>query len=171
MRFSFRFSQCLVLAAVTLSTVLAGTTIAQDAASLEAAVVDFYDKLNAEDATYSSYFLPDGYQFPRDGTLLQPNADLATARANFETGLDFEVALHHLDTQVFGDTGVATYYTTGATTYPDGTILTGTFRASITATRQGNQWRWAHLHISELETGPELPQRAANHCSEHCGVL
>ena len=75
--------------------------------------------------------------------------------ANFEAGLDFEAVLHHMDTQIFGNTGIVTYYTTGATNYPDGTVLTGTYRASIVAIRQGNQWRWAHLHLSEQKTAPE----------------
>ncbi len=144
-----------VLAAVVGSIFLTSVAMAQDAASLEAAGMDFYDKLNNEDPSYADYHLPDTYQFPRTGMLLEPNADTASARAVVDAGLNFEVVVHHLNTQIFGSTGIATYYTTGPTTYPDGTIVKGTFRASITAIGQGNQWRWAHLHLSELETEPD----------------
>lgn len=143
------------LATLVVGPFLAQSALAQDATSLEAAVSDFYEKLNNEDPTFADYFLAGTYQFPRSGLLLQSNADSASARANMDAGLDFEVVVHHLDAQVFGSTGIATYYTTGPTTYPDGTVLTGTFRGSITAIRQGNQWRWAHVHLSELETEPD----------------
>ena len=148
-----RFS--VALATLVIGPFLAQVVLAQDAASLEAAIMDFYDKLNNEDPAFADYFVSGSYQFPRTGMVLQSSVDSAAARVQMDAGLDFEVVVHHLDAQIFGSTGIATYYTTGPTTYPDGTILTGTFRGSITAIREGNQWRWAHVHLSELETEPD----------------
>ena len=156
MRRTSRVLPAFALATLAVGAVLPRVASAQDSASLEAALVDYYNKLNNEDPAFADYFLPGGDQFPRTGTLIQTNAaDPALVRANFEAGLDFNAALHHFGAQIFGDTGIATYYTTGATTYPDGTVLPGTYRASIVAIWQGNQWRWAHLHLSELKTAPE----------------
>ena len=143
----------IVLATLVIGAFLAQDASAQDAASLEAAVMDYYDKLNNEDVGSSDYFLPDADQFPRTGLVLTALNDDETEE--FESGLDFEVELHHLNATVIGETGIATYYTTGTTTYPDGVVLRGTFRASAIAVWQGRQWRIAHFHLSQLKTMPE----------------
>lgn len=145
-----------VLATLVMSSLMAQDAVAQDAASLEATVRDYYQKLNNEDPSSVEYFLPGANQFPRTGLILtEINNDEATAREQSESGLDFDVELHHLNARVIGDTGIVTYYTTGTTTYPDGVVLKGTYRASAIAVWQGRQWRIAHLHLSQLKTVPE----------------
>ena len=129
-------------------TVLPPTASAQDADDLKSAVLDFYEATNNEDPRYLSFFPPESDQFPRTGSLLMPNP---TATPE---GLDFEVEVRHLDATVYGDSAVATFYTVGTTTYPDGVILRGIYRASILAIRQENQWKFAHLHFSELVNEP-----------------
>ncbi len=144
-----RFKQIQIsLAVLVIGTVLAPAVLAQDADDLKAAVLDFYEKLNDEDPSYMDYFLAGSDQFPRTGSLLAPSP------TEILPGLDFEVAVVHLEAKVLGDSAVATYYTTGTTTYPDGITLRGIFRASITAVRQGNQWKWAHIHVSPLQSEP-----------------
>ncbi|HUF08737.1 MAG TPA: nuclear transport factor 2 family protein [Rhodothermales bacterium] len=150
-----RYSRLSRLLTAVLAMLLAAPILAQDAASLEAAVRDFYDKLNDEDPSFADYYLPEADSFPRTGLILGPFPDSVTARENIESGLDFEVELHHLDTRIFEDTGIATYYTTGTTTYPDGVILTGTHRATLVTVWQGGRWRIVHGHLSELKTLPE----------------
>ena len=137
------------LAVLVIGSALAPAALAQDADDLKAAVLDYYDAVNSEDDRASTFFLPGSKQFPRTGSLLQPNPTEGRP-----AGLDFEVEVRHLEATVHGDSGVATYYTTGTTRYPDGTILQGIFRASIVAIRQENQWKWAHLHISPLQSAP-----------------
>lgn len=135
---------------------LAQGALAQDAASLEAAVVAYYDRLNNEDVSFVDYVLADADQFPRTGLVLSTvGGDEETATEQLELGLDFEVELHHLDATVFDDAGIATYYTTGTTTYPDGVVVSGTYRASAIAVWQGGRWQIAHFHLSELKTEPE----------------
>ncbi len=137
---------------------LAPPALAQDAASLEALVVDWYEKLNNEDTSFFDHVIDEeNADFPRTGSLLDvfdgPIAE--RQQALFDAGLDFDVDIHHLEARVYGDTGVATYYTTGPTTYPDGSVLRGIFRASMIATFQGNRWRVVHIHISPLQNSPE----------------
>jgi len=127
--------------------------LADDVDDVKAAVLEFYEQLNSENPDFSSFYLPGGDSFPRTGSLLQPNnLNRAAVRANFDNGLDFNVEVRHLEVKVHGNAAVATYYTTGSTKYADGTILSGIFRASITAVKQGRQWKWAHIHISEVES-------------------
>lgn len=144
------------LAALLVIGLSAHSALAQDAASLEATVTDYYEKLNNEDPSSVEHFLSGAMQFPRTGLVLTPiSNDEESIQEQLESGLDFEVELHHLNAQVIGETGIATYYTTGTTTYPDGVILRGTYRASAIAVWQGQQWRIAHFHLSELKTVPE----------------
>ncbi len=141
-------SLIVALMVLVTGTVLAPTASAQDVDDLKLAVLDFYEAINNEDPRGTSFFLPEGNQFPRTGSLLQPNP------TEVLEGLDFEVEVRHLDATVHGDSAVVTYYTVGTTTYPDGLILQGIYRASILAIRRGNQWKWAHLHLSELVSEP-----------------
>ncbi len=129
--------------------------LADDADDVKAAVTEFYDQLNNENTSYTEFFLPSGDQFPRNGVLVQPNEEIiGTAQASIDAGLDFNVQVRHLDVKVHGNAAVATYYTVGTTDYPDGTVLSGVFRASITAIKQGRQWKFAHIHISPLQSQP-----------------
>ena len=145
---------CILLATLGLTGLLPPAVEAQSPENLEAAVMDFYAKLNNEDPSYAEYSLPGSFTFPRTGLLLQPSPTPSSAAANQQAGLDFEVQVRHLSTRVFGDTGIATYYTVGSTSYPDGVVLTGSYRGSLVAVWQGNQWRWVHLHLSELKSEP-----------------
>jgi len=130
--------------------------MADDVDDVKAAVLDFYEQLNNENPNFTEYFLPGGSSFPRTGSLLQPsNSDRNATQANFDAGLDFDVAVRHLDAKVYGDTAVATYYTTGPTKYEDGSTLQGIFRASMSWAKQGGQWRIVHIHISPLQSQPE----------------
>jgi len=134
---------------------LTTVAMADDADDIKAAVQEFYDQLNNENTSYTDFFLPSGDQFPRTGVLVQPNEEIIEAtRANIDAGLDFNVQVRHIDVKVYGNAAVATYYTVGTTEYPDGTVLSGVFRASITAIKQGRQWKFAHIHISPLQSQP-----------------
>ncbi len=129
--------------------------LADDVDDVKAAVLEFYEQLNNENPSFTGFYLPGGDAFPRTGSLLQPSASVrSAAQANFNAGIDFDVAVRHLDAKVYGDAAVATYYTTGPTKYQDGSTLQGTFRASMTWAKQGGQWRIVHIHISPLQSQP-----------------
>ncbi len=129
--------------------------LADDVDDVKAAVLEFYEQLNDENADFTGFYLAGGSAFPRTGALVQPSAfNRSAAQANFNNGLDFDVAVRHLDAKVYGDSAVATYYTAGTTKYADGSTLRGIFRASMTWIKQGGQWRIVHIHVSPLQSQP-----------------
>lgn len=109
---------------------LTAQAVADDAGDVESAVRAWYDALGAGDAAGVVKYAMRGSSFPRHGGLLRsPLANTtqesrtAALQASFDGGLKYELRIHHLDVQVHGEMAVATYYTTGPTTYPDGTVL------------------------------------------------
>ncbi len=144
------------------SIFLTTTATAGDVDDVKAAVQAFYEALNSSTVDdFTKFILPAGSgNFPRTGELLDPGAitveDIKnTMQANFDAGLKFELQIHHLDAKVYGNAAVATYYTTGPTTYPNGTVLQGTFRGSLMWIKQSGQWKIAHVHISSLQAEPQ----------------
>lgn len=92
-------------------------------------------------------------EFPRNGgrrTSFLESAEILQSR--FDRGLKSEVEIHELEARVFGNAAVASFYTTGPTTYVDGSVLNDTFRVSITLIRQDGKWTMVWAHISELTT-------------------
>ncbi len=131
---------------------LTAVAMADDADDVKAAVTKFYQQLNDGDLN-SLAFLAPGDSFPRTGSLLEPlPPSRSEAQAGQDAGQDWNLTLRHLDAKVYGNSAVATYYTVGTATYPDGTVLTGIHRASIMLIKQGGQWRQVHSHISLLST-------------------
>lgn len=126
-------------------------------AELRQAVHELYDDYNEGDAAavlgrQASVAVG---EFPRNGRLRQPRPQtLEEFQANLSDGLSFDRTVHHLDAYVLGEAGLTTFYTTGPTTYPDGSRLDGTYRASIVWVRESGQWKLVHAHISPLEAGP-----------------
>jgi len=127
---------------------------ADDADSLKRSVQAFYDALNNGDADkVVKYFLPEASQFSRTGQRLTPFfTGTNQLKTQFDSGLKYKVKIRNLDAKVYGDSAVATCYTTGFTAYPDGTVLEGTFRVSAMWIRHANQWKIAHGHISRLQS-------------------
>ena len=136
------------------------TVFADDVDDVKSAVQAFYEALNNGDAeVYFKFTIPEHTHFPRTGGLLTSSTNTSEERTKelqdmFDAGLNFDVQVHHLDVKNHGNMAVSTYYTTGTTTYPDGTVLQGTFRASLVWLKQAGQWKIAHMHISRLETEP-----------------
>ena len=139
---------------------LTGTTFADDVDDVKSTVQAFYDALNNGDAAgYVEFIIPGHPHFPRTGGLLTSTTSTTEEMRKelqemFDAGLKFDVQVRHLDVKNHGNTAVATYYTTGPVTYPDGTVLKGTFRASLVWLKQAGQWKIIHMHISRLETEP-----------------
>jgi|LGVF01.1.fsa_nt_gb ketosteroid isomerase-like protein len=125
---------------------------ADDADNLKRSVQALHDALNNGDADkVVKYFLPDARQFPRTGKCLMPFfTNTQQLKSLFDAGLKYQVKIRNLDAKAYGDSAVTTCYTSGVTSYPDGTVLEGTFRVSVMWIRHANQWKIAHGHISRL---------------------
>ena len=149
-----------MLTVLVVGIFLTVTSFAADEDDVKTAVQKLYDALNNGDpAGYVNLVLPGYTHFPRSGGLLtgaSTSEELRkTLQGMFEAGLVFNVRIHHLEVKNHGTTAIATYYTTGPVTYPDGTVLQGTFRASLVWLKQAGQWKIAHMHLSRLETEPQ----------------
>ena len=141
--------------------VLTTTAAADDVDDVKAAVQALYETLNKGDADgYAKLVLPGESLFlAAGGLLIRAAMTVEDIRNNlqalFDSGLKFEVQIHHLDAKVYGNAAVATYYMTGRITYTSGTILQGIFRGSMIWTKQAGQWKRVHTHISRLVTEPQ----------------
>ena len=127
---------------------------ADDVDNVKRSVQSLYDALNHGDAdTVAKYFLSEASLFSRTGQCLTPFlTGTHQLKAQFDTGLKYKVKIKNLDAKIYGDSAVATCYTTGFTTYPNGTVLEGTFRVSAMWLKHANQWKIAHGHVSRLQS-------------------
>ena len=63
--------------------------------------------------------------------------------------------MRDLRVEVYGSAAVATFYTEGTTSYPDGTVIRDPLRHTVVWVKQGDTWREAHSHVSKLNRVPE----------------
>ena len=135
---------------------------ADDVDDVKAVVRAMYDALNNQDADgwAQTVFIPEDDtligSFPRAGGLRGEDQTTSTEQVrsgiqgSFGSGLRSNLTLNHLEAKVYGNTAIATYYTTGPFTPANGETLEGTFRASVTLIKQNGQWKQVHRHISRL---------------------
>jgi len=127
---------------------------ADDVNNLRRSVKALYDALNNGDADkVVKYYLPEASQFPRTGKGLMPFfTSTQQLKSLFDAGLKYQVKIRNLDAKTYGDSAVTTCYSTGFTTYPDGTVLEGAFRVSVMWIKDATQWKITHGHISRLQS-------------------
>jgi ketosteroid isomerase-like protein len=144
----------LALVLISLGAVVADGQAQAAEQQVEEAVLAFYQNLADQNAAaWNSMVAPDGVgNFPRTGAALAtPNGgDPAGMQAAFDSGqLSYQLAVEDLSVSVYGNTAVATCYTTGPSNVGGNEIL-GTFRVSQVWVRQGQPWQAVHWHISPL---------------------
>lgn len=121
---------------------------------VEEAVLSFYQHLaDGNAAAWTELVLDRGSQFGRTGQVLSANQpDPAGMQTGFESGdLSFQLTVHNLDVEVYDDTAIATFYTTGPSMLGGQEVL-GTHRVTQVWVREDGQWQAAHWHISPLQT-------------------
>jgi len=148
-------SKCFALAAVASVALAAGAAAQSAEEQVEQGVLGFYQALNDGDArTWATYNNAAQYHgnFPRQGTVFGTALPvIENMQQGFDSGsTSYNLVVHHLDVRAYGNTAVATFYTTGPTTLADGTLITGTFRVSQVWVRDGQRWGVVHFHISPL---------------------
>ncbi len=121
---------------------------------VEEAVLSFYQHLADNNAAaWSELVLEGGSQFGRTGQVLstnQPNP--AGMQTGFDSGdLSFQLTVHNLDVEVYDDTAVATFYTTGPSVVGGQAVL-GTHRVTQVWIRKAG--------IGEPSTGTSLPWKS-----------
>jgi ketosteroid isomerase-like protein len=140
---------------VALTLVLSAQVFAQDqqvAAEVCAAAEEHYIAIRARDMdTVIQHHLPEFTFFTSEGGLLWTFDSLDQQRSAFGLDPTFnnQSLIRHCSAQVYGDTGIATYYLTGSVTTA-GATRTGTWRVTEVWVKQQGEWKEAHHHESPL---------------------
>jgi len=144
---------------VALSLVCSAQGFAQgqpDAAAVCAVAEKHYAAIRAGDSnTILQQHMPDHTYFPGDGALLWAFLSIQQQRTEFqEMAQSFinKTYIRHCNAQVYGSTGIATYYLVGSVAV-DGRTTTGTWRVTEVWVKQGTEWKEAHHHESPLVAG------------------
>lgn len=146
-----QLSTVAVLAMLSSGPVLAQGS--QDAAAVCSMAERHYAAIRAGDMnTVIDQHLPEFTFFVADGGLLWSFRSLDQQRTEIqEMSPDFtsRTYVRHCSAQVYGNTGIATYYLVGSVAI-GGNTQTGTWRVTEVWVRQGNDWKEAHHHESPL---------------------
>ena len=140
---------------VALALFCPGQTFAQsapDAATICAVAERHYAAIRAGDLnTILQQHLPEFTFFTSDGGLLWTFRSLDQQRTEFQGDPSFasKTYIRHCSAQVYGNTGIATYYLVGSVT-SGGKTTSGTWRVTEVWVKQGNEWKEAHHHESPL---------------------
>ena len=146
---------------VALMLVCSGGAVAQsqqDAAAVCAVAERHYAAIRAGDTNLIlQQHLPEFTFFTSDGGLLWTFRSIDQQRAEFQDDPTFasKTYIRHCSAQVYGNTGIATYYLVGSVT-SGGKTTSGTWRVTEVWVKQGNEWKEAHHHESPL-LGPARP--------------
>lgn len=139
---------------VTASAALAQGT--QDAAAVCAMAERHYATIRVGDTdAILQHHLPEFTFFTNDGGLLWTFRSIDQQRTEFQErtpSFSSKTYIRHCSAQVYGITGIATYYLVGSVTIGNETT-TGTWRVTEVWVRQGNEWKEAHHHESPLFGG------------------
>ena len=141
---------------VALALVCSGEAFAQsqqDAAAVCTAAERHYAAIRAGDMdAILEHHAPEFTFFTSDGGLLWTFRSLDQQRTEFQE-MDPSIAsktyIRHCSAQVYGNTGIATYYLVGSVT-SGGKTTSGTWRVTEVWVKQGNEWKEAHHHESPL---------------------
>ena len=130
--------------------VLTTTAMADDVDDVKAAVLAVDAAYNSGDVEAIAQYMHSEHSRFQGGGLLVEGFDKEGIKANFEAGLKLNIAARHLDVKIYGSTAVATGYTEGTATSPDGTVNQIRSRFTEVWTKQGGKWKRVHIHSSQV---------------------
>lgn len=97
---------------------------------------------------------PHNNRFQGEGGFLASFIDAADLRGAFQAGFKVKIEIYNLETAVYGDSAVATFFMRGVVTPPNGTPRTeGPWRTSYVMNKQEGTWKLIHSHQSPLNRG------------------
>jgi CubicO group peptidase (beta-lactamase class C family) len=92
--------------------------------------------------------------FPGEGGFLTSFINAAELRSAFQAGFKLKVEVHNLETAVYGDSALATFFMSVAITPPNGAPRTeGPWRNSFVWNKQDGTWKLVHAHQSAMSRG------------------
>ncbi|HKO62362.1 MAG TPA: serine hydrolase [Pyrinomonadaceae bacterium] len=97
---------------------------------------------------------PQHNRFQGEGGFLTSFIDAAELRRAFQSGFKVKFDINNLETAVYGDSAVATFFMSGVITPPNGTPRTeGPWRSSYVLNKQDGAWKLVHSHQSPMNRG------------------
>jgi CubicO group peptidase (beta-lactamase class C family) len=130
---------------------------ANQAAEMEvkAAVMDIIAGYNSGNVDQIERRLaPQHNRFHGEGGFLSSFIDAADLRSAFQAGFKVKAEVHNLETAVYGDSALATFFMSGTVTPPNGAPRTeGPWRSSFVWNKQDGTWKLVHAHQSAMNRG------------------
>jgi CubicO group peptidase (beta-lactamase class C family) len=119
---------------------------------VKAAVMDLMEGYNSGKVEQIEQRLASGNnRFPGEGGFLTSFIDATELRGAFQSGLKIKFEIQNLETAVYGDSAVATFFYGGTVTAPGaGPRNDGPWRASFFFNKQDGVWKLVHSHQSAL---------------------
>jgi ketosteroid isomerase-like protein len=97
---------------------------------------------------------PQHNRFQGEGGFLTSFIDAAELRGAFQAGFKVRFEINNLETAVYDDSAVATFFMRGVITLPNGTSRTeGPWRSSYVWNKQDGTWKLIHSHQSPMNRG------------------
>jgi len=124
-------------------------------AEVKTAVMDIIAGFNSGNVDQIERRLaPQHNRFQGEGGFLTSFIDAAELRGAFQSGFKVKFDVYNLETAVYGDTAVATFFVNGLITPPNGTPRReGPWRSSYVMNKQDGTWKLIHSHQSALNRG------------------
>jgi CubicO group peptidase (beta-lactamase class C family) len=130
---------------------------ANQAAELEvkAALMDIIAGYNSGNVDQIERRLaPQHNRFQGEGGFLTSFIDAADLRGAFQAGFKVKFEVNNLETAVYGDSALATFFVSGTVTPPNGAPRTeGPWRSSFVWNKQEGIWKLVHAHQSAMNRG------------------
>jgi CubicO group peptidase (beta-lactamase class C family) len=124
-------------------------------AEVKAAVMDIIAGFNSGNVDQIERRLaPQHNRFHGEGGFLASFIDGAELRGALRAGFKFKFEAQNLETAVYGDSAVTTFFMSGIITPPNGALRTeGPWRSSFVWNKQDGTWKLVHAHQSALNRG------------------
>jgi len=121
-------------------------------AEVKTAVMDIIAGFNSGNVDQIERRLaPQHNRFQGEGGFLTSFIDAAELRGAFQAGFKLKFEVHNLETAVYGDSAIATFFMSGTITPPNGTPRTeGPWRSSFVWNKQDGTWKLVHSHQSAM---------------------
>jgi CubicO group peptidase (beta-lactamase class C family) len=122
---------------------------------VKAAVMDIVNGYNSGNVDQIAQRLaPQNNRFQGEGGFLTSFIDAAELRRAFQAGFKLKFEVQNLETAVYGDSAIATFFMSGTVTPPNGAIRReGPWRCSFIWNKQDGIWKLVHSHQSPMDRG------------------
>jgi CubicO group peptidase (beta-lactamase class C family) len=119
---------------------------------VKAAVMDIVAGFNTGNVDQIERRLaPQNNRFQGEGGFLTSYIDGTELRGAFQAGFKVKVEVYNLETAVYGDSAIATFFSSVTVTPPNGaTRVEGPWRSSFVWNKQGGAWKLVHAHQSPM---------------------